>query len=70
MTDYNRTPESQEKFKSKIKPKGPIKFKISLNEEQKQAKDLILNTPITLIKGLAGSGKTLIACQIAFRLTI
>jgi phosphate starvation-inducible PhoH-like protein len=68
MTDYNRTPEAQEKFKSKNKPKGPIKFKISLNEEQKQAKDLILNTPITLIKGLAGSGKTLVACQIALDL--
>ena len=65
MTDYNRTPEAQETFKEKRKPKGPIKFKLSLNEEQKQAKELILQTPVTLIKGLAGSGKTLVATQIA-----
>lgn len=68
MTDYNRTPEAQETFKEKRKPKGPIKFKLSLNEEQKQAKELILSTPVTLIKGLAGSGKTLVATQIALDL--
>ena len=68
MSDFNRTPEAQEVLKSKGKPKGPIKFKISLNEEQKEAKELILNTPITLVKGMAGSGKTLLACQIALDL--
>jgi phosphate starvation-inducible PhoH-like protein len=68
MTDFNRTPEAQANFKEKRKPKGEIKFKISLNEEQKEAKQLILNTPITLIKGMAGSGKTLLACQIALDL--
>ena len=68
MTDHNRSPEAQEVFKQKSKPKGPIKFKISLNEEQKEAKELILNTPITLVKGMAGSGKTLLACQIALDL--
>jgi phosphate starvation-inducible PhoH-like protein len=68
MTDYNRTPEAQDAFKEKRKPKGPIKFKLSLNEEQKEAKDTILNTPVTLIKGMAGSGKTLLACQIALDL--
>jgi len=68
MTDYNRTPEAQDVFKEKRKPKGPIKFKLSLNEEQKEAKDTILNTPVTLIKGMAGSGKTLLACQIALDL--
>jgi phosphate starvation-inducible PhoH-like protein len=36
-----------------------------LNEEQKQAKDLILNNPITVLRGQAGSGKTLVACQVA-----
>ena len=41
MTDYNRTPEAQDAFKEKRKPKGPIKFKLSLNEEQKEAKELI-----------------------------
>jgi phosphate starvation-inducible PhoH-like protein len=68
MTDYNRTPQAQDVFKQKRKPKGPIKFKIQLNEEQKQAKENILLTPITLVRGMAGSGKTLLACQIALDL--
>jgi len=50
------------------KPKGEIRFKIPLNEEQKEAKKVILDTPVTLIKGMAGSGKTLLACQIALDL--
>jgi phosphate starvation-inducible PhoH-like protein len=50
------------------KPKGPIKFKISLNEEQKEAKNLILQNPVTVIKGAAGSGKTLLAAQVALDL--
>jgi len=51
----------------KRKPKNPIKFNISLNEEQKQAKSVIIDNanPITLLRGQAGSGKTLLACQIA-----
>jgi phosphate starvation-inducible PhoH-like protein len=52
-------------FKEKRKPKTPIKFKIQLNEEQKQAKEKILNNTVTLLAGSAGSGKTLLACQIA-----
>jgi phosphate starvation-inducible PhoH-like protein len=55
-------------FAEKRKPKGPIKFKINLNEEQKAAKEVILHNPITLLKGMAGSGKTLLACQIALDL--
>ena len=51
-------------FKEKRKPKTPIKFKIQLNEEQKQAKSKILDSTITLLAGSAGSGKTLLACQI------
>ena len=51
-------------FKEKRKPKTPIKFKIQLNEEQKQAKAKILDSTITLLAGSAGSGKTLLACQI------
>ena len=51
-------------FKEKRKPKTPIKFKIQLNEEQKQAKAKILNSTVTLLAGAAGSGKTLLACQI------
>ena len=57
-----------EVFKNKTRPKGPIKFKIELNSEQKEAKQIILDNPVTLIKGMAGSGKTLLACQIALDL--
>jgi phosphate starvation-inducible PhoH-like protein len=63
--DYNRTNEAQQTFNEKKKPKNPIKFKLELNEEQKQAKSLIYDNPVVLIKGMAGSGKTLVACQTA-----
>lgn len=53
-----------EKSDSK-KPKGEIKFQLTLNDEQKEAKRVILDSPITVLKGMAGSGKTLLACQIA-----
>jgi len=59
---------SHEESNEKRKPKGEIKFKLTLNEEQKEAKQIILNNPVTLIKGMAGSGKTLLACQIALDL--
>jgi phosphate starvation-inducible PhoH-like protein len=65
MTDFNRSEEAQNIFKEKRKPKNPITFKITLNEEQKAAKQLILESPVTLLKGMAGSGKTLVACQVA-----
>ena len=52
-------------FREKRIIKNPIKFKISLNEEQKIAKELILQNTITLLAGKAGSGKTLLACQVA-----
>jgi hypothetical protein len=39
-----------EVFKAKRRPKNPIKFQISLNEEQKRAKSLILDNPINCIK--------------------
>jgi phosphate starvation-inducible PhoH-like protein len=45
--------------------KNPIKFKVNLNEEQKEAKQKILDNTITLLAGQAGSGKTLLACQVA-----
>jgi len=43
----------------------PIKFQVQLNEEQKEAKSIIVENPITVIRGLAGSGKTLVATQAA-----
>ena len=52
----------------KRKPKNPIKFSVQLNEEQKQAKEVILNSQITVIKGQAGSGKSLVAAQVALDL--
>jgi phosphate starvation-inducible PhoH-like protein len=60
MTESNWT--------QKRKPKGPIKFKITLNEEQKEAKRIILENPVNILKGSAGSGKTLLAVQIALDL--
>jgi phosphate starvation-inducible PhoH-like protein len=60
MTESNWT--------QKRKPKGPIKFKITLNEEQKEAKRIILENPVNVLKGSAGSGKTLLAVQIALDL--
>ena len=53
------------KNSEKRKPKNAIKFNLTLNEEQKLAKSDILNNTVTLLKGQAGSGKTLLACQIA-----
>lgn len=52
-------------FVQKRRPKNPIKFNVQLNDEQKQAKSLIIESPITVIKGMAGSGKTLVATQVA-----
>jgi len=68
MTDFNRSEEAQQIFKEKRKPKNPISFKLQLNEEQKVAKQLILENPVVLLKGMAGSGKTLVACQVALDL--
>jgi phosphate starvation-inducible PhoH-like protein len=43
-------------------------FNLTLNEEQKLAKKEILEHAITVLKGQAGSGKTLLACQVALDL--
>ena len=50
---------------SKNPPKGKVKFSITLSEEQKMAKTNILYHPYNFIMGKAGSGKTLLAVQIA-----
>ena len=55
MTNVN-----DEVFKAKRKPKNPITFKVQLNEEQKAAKAVILDSSVTVITGAAGTGKTLI----------
>ena len=46
-------------------PKGAVKYNITLSEEQKLAKSEIRNHPFNFILGKAGSGKTLLAVQIA-----
>jgi len=56
---------TDEVFSQKRRPKRPIKFNVQLNDEQKLAKAKIIESPITVVKGMAGSGKTLVATQVA-----
>ena len=62
MTSNHHTDEL---FREKRIVKNPINFKIPLNEEQKNAKDEILKNTLTILAGRAGSGKTLLAVQVA-----
>jgi phosphate starvation-inducible PhoH-like protein len=66
--DQNTSPIEKRRNSEKRKPKNEISFSISLNDEQKTAKAEILTNTITLLKGQAGSGKTLLACQVALDL--
>jgi hypothetical protein len=50
-------PHTDEVYQEKRRPKGDIKFGITLNEEQKIAKQHILDHAVVAIKGKAGSGK-------------
>lgn len=45
--------------------KNDIKYNVTLNEEQKLAKHLIINNQIVVVTGRAGSGKSLICAQVA-----
>ena len=58
-------PHTDDVYRPKRIPKNPIKFKLQLNAEQKEAKSSILDNTITLLGGSAGSGKTLLACNVA-----
>jgi len=51
--------------KSKTPPKTSVRFSITLSEEQKNAKAEILKHPFNFVVGRAGSGKTLLAVQVA-----
>src|SRR6056300_276771 len=51
--------------KTKTPPKNPVRFSLTLSEEQKRAKEQILNHPFNFVLGKAGSGKTLLAVQVA-----
>jgi len=59
---------SKQQNTEKKERKGPISFDITLSEEQKEAKRIVLDNDISVIRGKAGSGKTLLACQIALDL--
>mgnify|MGYP003648126050 FL=1 len=52
----------------KSPPKGSIRFSLSLSPEQKAAKTAVLRNPYNFIVGKAGSGKTLLAVQVALDL--
>jgi phosphate starvation-inducible PhoH-like protein len=54
--------------KQKTPPKTEIRFDITLSSEQKDAKAEILQHPFNFILGKAGSGKTMLAVQIALDL--
>jgi phosphate starvation-inducible PhoH-like protein len=45
--------------------KSEIKYQVTLNEEQKEAKQLIIDNQIVIVTGRAGSGKSLICAQTA-----
>ena len=51
--------------REKTPPKTEVKFSLTLSEEQKAAKAMIMEAPFNFILGKAGSGKTLLAVQIA-----
>ena len=51
--------------KKKTPPKGNVRFNITLSEEQKNAKENMLKHAFSFVVGKAGSGKTLLAVQVA-----
>lgn len=50
------------------KPRGPIKYNITLTEEQRKAKKLIEDNKVTVLMGKAGSSKSLVSCYTALNL--
>lgn len=48
--------------------KRDIKFNIQLSEEQKETKSIVLKTPVNFILGKEGTGKTMLAVNIALDL--
>lgn len=61
--EQNQHQSVKKRNTEKRKPKGPIKFNVQLNEEQKEAKRLILENDVIVLTGAAGSGKTLLGVQ-------
>lgn len=66
--EENQSHTLKKKNTDKRKPKGPVKLNIQLNEEQKIAKDIILQNDIIVLLGKAGSGKTLLGCAVGIDL--
>jgi phosphate starvation-inducible PhoH-like protein len=50
--------------------KNPTSFDIHLNEEQKEVKRQIMEKDISILTGKAGTGKTLVGCNVALDLLI
>lgn len=68
MADFNRTEQAAEIFSEKKRPKTPPKYKITLSEEQKEAKKVILDNQVTVLYGKAGTSKTTLASVTALYL--
>ena len=56
-----RNEAKTKEIKTKIKSNVTINYKITLNDEQKEAKRLIHDNAVTIILGAAGSGKSQVA---------
>ena len=65
---YNKVTFMAKQNTTKKPPKGSVRFSLSLSPEQKSAKQAILHHPYNFIVGKAGSGKTLLACQVGLDL--
>jgi phosphate starvation-inducible PhoH-like protein len=57
--------EKESKQQQKKVFKNEIKYQITLNDEQKEAKRLIIENQIVIITGRAGCGKSLVSAQTA-----
>ena len=55
----------EDKSKQKKVLKSDIKYQVTLNDEQKEAKRLIIDNQIVVITGRAGCGKSLVSAQTA-----
>jgi phosphate starvation-inducible PhoH-like protein len=57
--------EKESKQQQKKVFKNEIKYQITLNDEQKEAKRLIIDNQIVIVTGRAGCGKSLVSAQTA-----
>lgn len=64
MTEVKKTTSTT----GKRRPKGEIKYKITLDDGQKEAKRLVIENEIVIITGRAGTGKSAVTAQTALDL--